>query len=123
MTKPMPQEIEVWYLLPALRKELARVFVDDHNLTQKEAAKMLGITESAISQYRKSKRGGELKFTAKDNSIIKIYAEKMLKDKEHVTKYLYNLCVEFRGSKTLCELHKKHDAELPEQCKICIEER
>ncbi len=29
----LPQEIEVWYIIPAIRKEFARVLVEDHKLT------------------------------------------------------------------------------------------
>ena len=42
MQETMPQEIEVRYILPAIRRELARIFIQDHKLNQKEAAKILG---------------------------------------------------------------------------------
>ena len=122
MPTAMPQEIEVWYLIPALRKELAKVFVDKHHLSQKDAAQILGITESAISQYRKAKRGTELKFTKDELAQIAKAAEIILHDKARATKHLYDLCVEFRGSRTVCELHKKHNIGLPKQCRICIQE-
>jgi len=38
MVLHMPQEIEVWYVLPAIRKELARVCVQDKGMTQKATA-------------------------------------------------------------------------------------
>ena len=52
-----PQEIEVWYIMPAIRKELCRVLLTKHKLTQKEIAKRLNITGAAVSQYKKDKRG------------------------------------------------------------------
>jgi len=57
-----PCELIVWYVLPAIRREFARVLVKEFNLTQREAARKLGVTESAVSQYLKSKRGKEMKF-------------------------------------------------------------
>ena len=53
--KLMPQEIEVRYILPALRKELAIELSKD--MKQKEVANILNITQSALSQYHKEKRG------------------------------------------------------------------
>ena len=41
MQETMPQEIEVRYILPAIRRELARVFIEEHKLSQKETAKIL----------------------------------------------------------------------------------
>ena len=122
MSKPMPQEIEVWYLLPALRREIAKILINDHSLSQKKVAKLLGITESAVSQYLKEKRGQEIKFKANDLEKIKDAAKKILDDKANLTKYIYELSVTFRGSKTICELHKKHDENLPDRCDICMEE-
>src|SRR3989344_4957961 len=117
----MPQELEVWYLLPALRRELVKVFIKDYNLKQKEASSLLGITEAATSQYLKSKRASELKFTKDDVKKIKEYAEKIVKDRKHVMEYIYNLCHELRGSKSICDLHKKYTKNIPANCDICVE--
>jgi hypothetical protein len=46
----MPQEIEVWYIIPAIRKELAKRLVQHHEVAQKDVAELLGVTEAAISQ-------------------------------------------------------------------------
>ena len=42
---------------PSIRRELARVLVEKHNLTQAEVARRFGVTDAAVSQYLKSKRG------------------------------------------------------------------
>jgi uncharacterized protein len=121
MSKAMPQEIEVWYLLPALRSELAKILVSEHNLSQKETAIILGITESAISQYLKSKRGKEITFNKIELQKIRETAKLIISDRPHLTKYLYDLSVYFRGSDTICKLHKRHDESLSEECKICMD--
>ena len=59
------QEIEVWYILPAIRREIAKELMN-LGLKQKEVANILDITEPAVSQYFKSKRAKDVKF---DNSI------------------------------------------------------
>ena len=116
----MPQEIEVWYLIPALRRELAKTFIKDYKLSQKKAADILGLTEAAVSQYVKDKRGSELKFSKADKENIKKTAKKIIDNPENIITELYNLCSVFRGCKNLCELHKKKDSSLPNKCRACL---
>lgn len=52
-----PCEFIVWHIIPSVRKELARELVETHNLSQAEVARRLDITDAAISQYFKEKRG------------------------------------------------------------------
>jgi len=119
MKNVMPQEIEVWYLIPALRKELAKIFIKKYGLNQKKSAELLGITESAISQYLKSKRGGEIKFSKKEMNIIEKSAEKIIKEK-NAMKEIYDLCIRFRESKVICEIHKSQDKNIPKNCDVCF---
>ena len=57
-----PQEIEVFYILPALRRELA-VSLKSAGKSQKAIAGLLGVTEAAVSQYFSSKRASQVKFS------------------------------------------------------------
>ena len=56
MTIKIDCEEIVWYLLPLIRKELAKSLIKDHGLTQRKAAEKIGITEAAVSQYISKKR-------------------------------------------------------------------
>ena len=116
----MPQELEVWYLIPALRRELAKTFIKEHQLSQKKAAKILGITEAAVSQYIKDKRGNELRFSKKDKENISKTAKKIIKNPENLIEELYALCASFRGFKTLCDLHRSKDKTISPQCRACL---
>ena len=116
----MPQEIEVWYLIPALRRELARFLVADHKVSQREAAKMLGITEAAISQYISKKRGSDVKFSKEEIKKIRKSSNNIFKNQEKTMKEIYKLSKEFRGSKALCNLHKKHDSSISKDCDVCL---
>ena len=119
MKRVMPQEIEVWYLIPALRRELARIFVEEYGLKQRKAAECLGITEAAISQYLKSKRGNEIKFSEKAKKDIHEAAKDIIEHKKDIMKELYDLCISIRKSKALCEFHRMLDKKIPKDCNIC----
>ena len=56
MKNQVPCETIVWHILPAIRRELAKIMVEKRGLTQKEAAKRLGLTEAAVSRYFSGKR-------------------------------------------------------------------
>ncbi len=56
-----PSEIESFYLIPTIRKELTK-HLKDQGLDQKEIAKKLHITEPAVSQYVNSKRASQIDF-------------------------------------------------------------
>jgi len=121
MSRIMPQEIEVWYLIPALRREFARIFIKDYGLTQKKAAEILSITEAAISQYLNSKRASQIRFSKKELYEIKKSANELIKNPEMLIKNLYNLCIYLRESKVICELHKNHDKSIPKNCDVCFQ--
>ena len=121
MSKIMPQEIEVWYLIPALRREFARTFIKDYGLTQKQAAEILGITEAAIYQYLNSKRANQIKFSKKELIQIKKYEDEVIENPETLIKNLYNLCVSLRESKVICKLHKSRDKSIPNNCDVCFQ--
>ena len=55
--KQTPCESMKWNGLPVIRREIADIMVNNFGLTQKETAKKLGLTPSAISQYVSEKRG------------------------------------------------------------------
>ena len=121
MKQMMPQEVEVFYLIPALRKELAHLFVSEHGLSQREAAAILGLTESAISQYLKDKRASGITFTADEKKIVAEGCTAILADRENAAKYIFSLTVKLRGSKSMCDLHKSLDSALDKNCDICFD--
>lgn len=53
-----PCEIVVWYVLPTIRREIAKELVDVHNMKQADVGRIFGVTDAAISQYLNKKRGG-----------------------------------------------------------------
>jgi predicted transcriptional regulator len=59
--KVLPQEIEVWYVIPAIRKALTICLVRDHGLSYEKVGNALGISKAAISQYHKNKRAAKVR--------------------------------------------------------------
>ena len=120
MKKTLPQEIEVWYLIPALRRELAKILVKEHGLKQRKVADILGVTEAAISQYMKSKRGKEVHFSKNDLARIKEAAKCITNKDKDCVESIYDLCIFFRGSRLLCDLHRRRDKNVASGCNACF---
>ena len=53
----IPCEVVVWYLLPTIRRGMAKELVSVHGYTQSKVAKTFGVTDAAVSQYLRNKRG------------------------------------------------------------------
>ena len=116
----LPQEIEIWYLIPSLRKELAKIFISDYELKQKQVAKLLGITEASVSHYANAHRGQNISFSKVELGKIKESAKKIFNGKSPLIKELYSLCLHFRKSKTLCRVHKNFDKNVASGCNVCF---
>ena len=122
MQNQMPQEIEVWYIIPAIRRELAKSMIDDYKLTQKQVSEHMGITEAAVSQYLSSKRAKEVVFTNAVLEEIKISAKNIIEDQILLVPEMLRLCKLTAVKQVMCDIHKKQDVELPEGCEICFDE-
>ncbi len=62
-------------VLPGMRAEMVSRLINDHGLSQSEAARRLGVTRAAISQYVNRKRGGsDVRFSSEINLIIDRWA-------------------------------------------------
>ncbi|MBI2654259.1 hypothetical protein HYX02_05630 [Candidatus Woesearchaeota archaeon] len=124
MQETMPQEIEVRYILPAIRRELARVLIEEHKQTQKETAQILGLTEAAISQYQHSKRAKEVVFSEAVVDEIRKSADKILADKinkQRLIAEMYRISNLTTVRHILCDLHRAQSKEL-ENCNVCFDE-
>ncbi len=116
--KPLkhPQEIEVWYILPAIRKELVRV-LKSRGKSGREIASLLGITASSVSQYGSDKRGMgiELPLVVKEFVLSKIPS---IKDSLSAYKVIQDINTFIKESKALCQLHMLIEKDL-DNCDVC----
>ena len=120
----MPQEIEVRYILPAIRRELAKVFISEHKKSQKQAANILGLTEAAVSQYIQSKRAKEVVFSENIVNEIKVSADRILADKnnrQRLIAEMYRISNLTTVRQILCDIHRAQSKEL-EHCNVCFDE-
>lgn len=117
-----PCEIIVSKILPTIRSELARELVETHKLSQRQVAKKLGITESAISQYLSKKRGHNIILNEKTTKMIKDLAAKKTKQKLGKIETIEEICLIcsfMRESKQVCKLHREIE-DIPQHCRICL---
>jgi len=89
-----PCQFALWYTLPAIRKEIAIMLVKEYKLSQKEIAKLLGITEAAVSYYIHKKRGRKMKLTPDVRKKLRKLVNKIVKHKGSydLTKNLCEIC-------------------------------
>jgi predicted transcriptional regulator len=104
---------------------LAKELMEKHSLTQKEAAKRLGLTQAAVSQYKRQLRGYNIKALQKEPKIMVELQKMASKIAEspisaidlHVE--LCRLCGLIRSKSVLCAMHNEL-SEGFENCKICL---
>lgn len=65
-----PQQIELHYMIPSIRKELA-IAMKESGLSQKAIAEKLMVTDPAVSQYFSEKRATTVEFNDKVKNKIK----------------------------------------------------
>ena len=115
-----PQEIEVWYIMPAIRKELCNILLDKYGFNQKEIANFLNITEAAVSQYKKEKRGQHVKLPESVLFEVNISAKKIADGDSTVFRETQHILDHIRNTSTICDIHKLLDNEVKSDCKECI---
>lgn len=92
-----PCEIASLYILPSLRRELVKSMVKS-GYKRKEIARILGISEAAITYYLKSKRGSKYKFNKKQLLEIEKVAKRMMEKKANLNLETCKLCSMFKKS-------------------------
>ena len=76
-------EVVVKDVLPTLRSLVTKELLQNYEMSQTEVSKKLGITQPAVSQYKKELRGNLVKRLQKDGDVIrlvKILSKKIAKE-------------------------------------------
>ena len=114
----MPQEIEVWYIIPAIRRELVKEIIK-LGPNQKRIAEILGVTPAAVSQYMSQKRAKEVEFAQETMDEIKKSAKIIMDDPGKLVEEMQKILLSVKKNKTLCRVHYQHE-KMPERCEACL---
>lgn len=102
MANKAPCEMIVWDVLPAIRAAIAQEMVSA-GASQLEAARVLGMAPSAVSQYLSGKRGYRIVFDEEvREEIRKLAGELRDGSATDLQKRVCDICVGVRGSGGAC---------------------
>jgi len=128
----LPAEIESKLLIPAVRAILSKELVVEKGLKEDEVARMLGITQAAVSNYLRGTRGdneiiSKLTSLSEIMSMIKEISADLSTNKAYTAKTLSKfiaLCNYMRYSLIICDAHhsleRNIDEKVCEQCNIIL---
>ena len=109
-----PCELVVWYVLPAIRSELAKSLLS-LGMKQKDVSQLMDITQPAVSQYITDKRGSGIKFNDEVNELYSGEAKKS----DIISKTCF-ICKQIKTSDIIEQLNIDK-SELGDDCKACID--
>jgi len=120
-----PCEVAVKCALPSVRAMMATELMNKHSLNQAQAAKLLGISQPAISLYQKKLRGNSLDLwndTDITDSVAK-QAEFLVNggnESNSTLAWFCGVCKTLRSKGYLCKIHKDMDPTLDvNNCDFC----
>jgi uncharacterized protein len=128
----LPSEIESKLLIPAVRAILSKELAIEKGLKEEEVARMLGITQAAVSNYLRGTRGdneliSKLMSLSEIMSMIKEISDDLSTNRAYTAKTLSKfiaLCNYMRYSLIICDAHhsleRNIDEKVCEQCKIIL---
>ena len=124
----LPSEIEAKSLIPAVRAILAKKLIKEYSLKEEDVAKVLGITQAAVSNYVRGTRG-DIELISKLESVREIMrmiddiARDLSTNKAYTPSTLakfIGLCNYMRYTLIICDVHHSIESNIDEQiCDQC----
>jgi predicted transcriptional regulator len=124
--KISPLEVASRYVYPSLRRRLVEI-LRERGLKQTEIAKLLHITQSAVSRYLRMNRGALIDVSSFSDveSLLEKTADWILREKPNeyvIQKRLMEIAIYMLGKGYVCSFHARIDPEIdPSECRICLE--
>ncbi len=121
----LPCEVGVKTVLPAVKAVMARTIVENHGLTEKQTANLLGLSQSAVSRYLGRERGNHLTLenTHQVKDLINQMVATLVKEPQNKTKVLELFCQTCITIRELGLMCPKCQQEMPkdwsEKCFFC----
>ncbi|WXG39396.1 MAG: hypothetical protein WED07_00950 [Candidatus Freyarchaeum deiterrae] len=121
----IPCEVAVKCVLPVVRAMVANELVTKYDLKQVEAAKLLGISQPAISLYGSKIRGNAINLENETEvkkaieNLAELLAKNELSNKDFVLMFC-EICRTIRAKGLMCRLHKAFEPSIEiEKCGLC----
>lgn len=121
----LPEELASKSVIPAIRALIVKRLVDEHGMTQQEAAKLLGVTQPAVSKYLHEKRGAAIKLNGikeidqATGEIARLVSTQKVSQIEVMSK-IEAACDYVRRNRYMCDLHKKLEPTMDvNSCHVC----
>jgi uncharacterized protein len=112
----LPQEIEVWYIIPAIRRELSFHLTSKYKLSYEKTGRALGISKAAVSQYLTKKRANKISFNKEVKNYIKNSARIISENPRIAFKEIQNILKFMRKTKSACDVCKQYNKGILEYC-------
>lgn len=122
----LPCEFVVRSVVPAMRALVAQELRETYQLKQEEIASLLGITQSAVSQYVRRVRGRavEIEGIGEVQGLVKTLAQGLAEASLSTRQIMQGYCEAcqiIRQKRVLCSLHKRLDPTFNvEDCDLCL---
>jgi predicted transcriptional regulator len=106
-------EVVTTSVLPSIRSIMTRELMTTYNMTQQEIAETLGLTQPAVSQYKRQSRGSKVKILEEEKEILDMIKglTKDIVDKRvntrQVNQRFCQVCKKIREKKLICKLHEE----------------
>lgn len=122
-----PCEVIATEVLPAARALVAKKLVQKYGLSQKKTAELLGLSQPAVSQYRRNLRGFKLNIFQENPEIMELVDSLARKvatglPVEDQTVEFRDMCRTMLKEGLVCDLHRRKDPSL-QDCTVCVDGR
>ena len=116
-----PCEIVVWYVIPAIRSELAKELLN-LGMKQKDVSELMDITQPAVSQYITDKRGSGIKLDDHVRTMVKDFAFELSTGESTKADLISRTCMICKQVETADVLDQLgiDKSELGEDCQSCM---
>ena len=116
-----PCEIVVWYVIQAIRSELAKELLN-LGMRQKDVSELMDITQPAVSQYITDKRGSGIKLDDNVRKMIQDFARELAEGEATKAQLIGRTCAICKHVETSDVLEQLNidKSELGEDCQSCL---
>jgi uncharacterized protein len=121
----LPCEVGVKTVLPAIKAIMARQIMQKHGLNEQETAKLLGLSQSAVSRYSSKERGNLITIEGSNDilALIEQMVANLIKEpnnKAEMLKLFCQTCQSIREKGLMCpHCQKEMQLEWAEKCLFC----